>query len=96
MSIIKGVWFFYKKLIVPSTAFSVAIGMFAATISEASILQTIGISYFTISLPVLFYVYEIRNPNEYYFYYNLGLSKPMLWASTALLSLFICIILSII
>jgi len=31
--------------------------------------------------------YEVRNTNEYYFYYNLGLSKILLWISTILISL---------
>jgi hypothetical protein len=42
-----------------------------------------------------FAIYEIRNPNEYYFYYNLGLSKTVLWISTIAISFCIGLILMV-
>jgi ABC-type sugar transport system ATPase subunit len=36
---------------------------------------TVGIGYILITLVFQYFIYEIRNPNDYYFYYNMGLSK---------------------
>ncbi len=34
-----------------------------------------------------YFIYELRNENEYYFYFNMGLNKIMLYASTVILNL---------
>lgn len=52
----------------------------------------VGFSFVFLT-PVFHYLtYEIRNPNEYFFYYNLGLSKLILWTSTLVISLIIGLI----
>jgi hypothetical protein len=51
--------------------------------------------YLVMSLLFHYYIYEKRNSNEYYFYFNLGLSKYVLWGSTLILSFMLVIILTI-
>lgn len=49
-------------------------------------------SYFIFSLAFQFFIYEIKNSNEYYFYYNLGLNKNILWISNLILSLILAML----
>jgi hypothetical protein len=55
-----------------------------------------GISYMIVVPVFHYYIYEIRNSNEYYFYYNMGISKPLLWSSTLIFSSLIGLIISLI
>jgi len=82
---------FYRKLIVPSFMSSLAIALFGY-MSEFPFTETFGQSYIFISLLFHFFIYEIMNPNEYYFYYNIGISKVILYATTVLFSFIIGII----
>jgi len=93
MRIITGIWLFYKKLIVPSIVMAIFIGSTSLITSDSVSIHVIGFSYLIFALFFHFVVYEIRNPNEYYFYYNLGLSKLILWISTLILSFCIAFIL---
>jgi len=66
-------WVFYKKLSTPSLALAILIGLITGSL--ASVVYT-----FFFLLPFFhFFIYEIRYPKEYYFYYNLGLDKKTLW-----------------
>lgn len=49
-------------------------------------------TYFISSLVFQFFLYEIKNSNEYYFYFNLGLNKYILWISNLIFSLIITIL----
>jgi len=49
-------------------------------------LQGAGITYILFTPGFLYFIYDIRNPNEYYFYYNLGLSRLNLWVSALSIS----------
>jgi hypothetical protein len=55
-----------------------------------------GISYMIVVPMFQYYIYETRNPNEYYFYYNMGMSKPILWLATFVFSSLIGLIISLI
>lgn len=52
----------------------------------------VGFSFVFLTPVFQYLTYEIRNPNEYFFYYNLGLSKLVLWTSTLVISLIIGLI----
>ena len=43
-----------------------------------------------------YFIYEIGNPNEYYFYYNLGFSKFFLWSTTIISAVIVALIFRII
>ncbi len=59
-------------------------------------LISIGMTYLFISLLSHFFLYEIKDKNEYYFFYNSGLSKKNLWISTGLFALINLLLLIII
>lgn len=85
MRVLKGLWFFYKKLVVPALAVSILLALFSLAYLELA--SGIVISY-VLFTPCMHYVmYEIRSPHEYYFYHNLGLSKTALWANTLTVSI---------
>ncbi|MEJ2880918.1 hypothetical protein [Pedobacter sp. GR22-6] len=85
MRILRGIYFFYTKLIVPSLALSILIAYFRPAGVDWK--TGIGISLIFL-LPVFHYFsYELRSPQEYYFYHNLGLSRLILWLSTIIIGL---------
>ncbi len=46
------------------------------------VVKNAGFAYLFV-LPLFHYMtYEYRNPDEYYFYHNLGISKMFLWIAT--------------
>jgi len=92
MRILTGILIFYKKLVVPTLILSTLLGIMGSSISSEFSLRGIGLAYILLSPLFHYFIYEIRNPNEYYFYYNLGLSKYMLWGATLLLSTLIGLI----
>lgn len=49
-------------------------------------------SYLIFSLSFQYFMYELKNPNEYYFYYNLGLNKNILWSINFIFSLILSIL----
>lgn len=59
---------------------------------EVFSINAAAVAYILFSLLFQYFIYEVRNPNEYYFYYNLGLNKYILWGSTFMLSSIIAII----
>jgi hypothetical protein len=91
MRVIKGLWLFYQKLIIPSLAISLVLSLFAA--GFAPIYVAMGFGYAVLTPFIHLYTYEVNSPNEYYFYHNLGLSKITLWAHTLGISLLLCLIL---
>ncbi len=96
MRIIKAILIFYQKLILPTLVLSGLLGLIGFAIAGEFSLKTIGISYIFLGLLFHYFIYEIRNSNEYYFYYNLGLSRLSLWIITFVLSLVIGLIFIII
>jgi len=87
---------FYKKLIIPALSMSAAIAAIAFIYSGNFSFKWFGISYIIVVPVFQYYIYETRNPNEYYFYYNMGMSKPILWLATFVFSSLIGLIISLI
>ena len=94
MNIITVLWIFYKKLILPSLAVSILLAIIF--IGSVKITSGIGIAYIFITPFFHFLLYDLARPNEYYFYYNLGISKLVLWVSSIITSLIVSIILMLI
>ncbi|MNK04923.1 hypothetical protein D3C87_227960 [compost metagenome] len=87
MRILYGLCFFYQKLIIPSLVISIVLSFLMMKVIDLYV--GIGISFIFLT-PVFHYlIYEIRNPNEYYFYHNLGLNKLVLWTNTLIISLIV-------
>lgn len=104
MRIIISLLIFYKKLIIPTLLMSllsgflykyilILLGNSSETIPIFSSRAAAG-SYLIFSLSFQYFIYESKNPNEYYFYYNLGLNKYILWGSNFLFSIILTILIS--
>ena len=96
MSILKALIVFYQKLIIPTLLFSIMANLVGTLITGAFRMEVLGVSNVIISLLFQYFIYDLVNPNEYYFYFNIGLNKYILWASNLVSSLIICILLSLI
>jgi len=59
-------------------------------------IKSIGLAFLFIAPLMQYFVYEIKNKHEYYFYYNLGLSNAKLWVSTFIIGIINLILLSLI
>lgn len=82
-------WLFYKKLFVPSLILSILTGLLWSIDSGSDFLTSVGISYVFITPAFQYLTYELRNKNEYYFYFNQGFSKLLLWTLTCVISFLI-------
>ena len=87
MNVLKAIAIFYQKLIIPTLAFSIIINLFGVLVVGSFSFKTLGISYVLLGLLFQFFIYEIGYPEEYYFYFNLGLSKYALWFSNLFIGL---------
>lgn len=94
MNFLKAMAIFYQKLIIPTLAFSVIINLIGVLAFGSFSFKTLGISYVLLGLLFQFLIYEIAYPEEYYFYFNLGLNKNILWFSNLVIGLTIGIIIS--
>lgn len=93
MKIVIIIWMFYKKLIIPGFSTSIVIEALPYLSTGSLSFKWLGISYMILTPMFQYYIYEIRNPDEYYFYYNMGINKLILWMSTVILSFLIGLIL---
>jgi len=92
MARINALWLFYKRLILPSISLSFLSGLFFMTFAKRFSFTVVGIGYLLFACLFHYFIYEIRHSNEYYFYYNMGLSKLHLWINTIVTSWLVCII----
>ena len=93
MRIVKGVWLFYRKLILTAIITSIAFAFLVALLTGSNFsLSFVGIAYIFFTPLYHYFIYEVRNVNEYYFYHNIGLSRLSLWISTLAISIVIGLI----
>ena len=92
MRIFIPILFFYKKLILPSIAGATALSFCEYIMTGKFHGSFFAFSYILMTLAFQYVIYEKRNPNDYYFYFNLGLGKLVLWGTTLLLSMGIVLI----
>jgi hypothetical protein len=92
MNYIQGFLFFYRKLLLPSLLFSLAIAFVGFVFTGIFSFTTVSIGYFLLTPLFQYFIYELRNPNEYFFYNNLGLSRLRLWVMSLSLSFLVCVI----
>ncbi|MHA4896323.1 hypothetical protein ACXZ1K_16335 [Pedobacter sp. PWIIR3] len=84
MRLLNGFWLFYQKLVIPSLIVSTMLSVLVFGYTEA--FKGCGISFIFLTPAFHYFTYDLKNPNEYYFYYNLGLGKLLLWSGTVLFS----------
>ena len=74
---------FQQKLILATFCVAVAIGVAGyVMIWSTPIIQGTGFGYFLAGPMVHYYLYDLRNPNEYYYYFNAGIRKRVLYVTT--------------
>jgi len=88
--LLKNIILFQKKIFFISYIISIIIG-----ILFGGDLKSIGLSFLFVAPFTQYIFYEI-NKNQYYYYYNLGLNKAILWFSTFVIALINLLILIII
>jgi hypothetical protein len=93
MRLFLSVMLFYKKIAIPAFILSMLLGILAFAISGEVSFIPVAVSYILLAVLFHYFTYEVMNPRQYYFYYNLGLSKLHLWGANLLLSLLFGLIL---
>jgi hypothetical protein len=79
---------FHHKLILPTLCLAVAIGVAGYFMPFSTpIVEGIGFGYFVAGPLVHYFIYEVKNENEYYFYFNKGITKIILYGTTLILNL---------
>lgn len=74
---------FQLRLLLPTFCVALAIGVAGYfMVWSTPIIPGTGFGYFLAGPMVHYYLYELRHPNEYYFYFNAGLSKILLYSTT--------------
>lgn len=91
LRILKNILLFQKKIFFISYAISILIGILFGGQPKM-----IGLSFLLIAPFAQYSFYEIKNKNQYYYYYNLGISNVMLWTSTFVIGLINLLILMMI
>jgi hypothetical protein len=91
MRVLAGLCFFYQKLILPPLIISLLLS--GLLMPGPTFFKGTGMAFMLLLPVVHYYTYEIRKPQEYYFYYNLGLGKAILWIITVALAFLIGILL---
>jgi len=88
MRIALSILLFYKKLVIPTLSMSAMSGFLVFLNSNSFPLtwRWSWISFILFTPLFQYFIYEVRNPNEYYFYYNMGISKLALFISSLILS----------
>ncbi|HAA13841.1 MAG TPA: hypothetical protein DCE41_19980 [Cytophagales bacterium] len=100
-------WHFERRLILPAALISVIAGAISRLPVQLAGLEnaadstwisvpTVARSYLLLSLVFHGVTYELRKPQEYHFYHNLGLGRIHLWATTAVFSLIIGLLINLI
>ncbi len=85
----KAFYGFYIKILFPALTLSALVGFMGLSASQLNYFNYVGIAIIFIAPLMHYLTYELRNKNEYFFYFNQGLSKTHLWILTCLSSFFI-------
>jgi hypothetical protein len=78
---------FQQKLLLPTFGLALGIGIAGYFMAPSiPIIQGTGYGYIFAGPVMHYFIYELRYENEYYFYFNSGLSKIHLYTSTIILN----------
>ena len=88
MILTQAILIFHQRLIIPTLLGAIAVGILGITLG-LPVIKVIGTSYILCGPLFHYFHYELGNESEYYFYFNLGLSRTILWISTILFSLIV-------
>ncbi len=91
MRTLRNILLFQRDILLISYSISISIGLLVRFEP-----MLIGLNFMLIAPISHFFLYEIRNKNYYYYFYNLGLSKTILWCSTFIIGIINLLIISIV
>ncbi len=78
---------FHEKLLLPTLCVAAGIGVAGYfMVWSTPIIQGAGYGYMLAGPITHYYLYDLKSPNEYYFYFNTGLTKVHLYASSFILN----------
>jgi hypothetical protein len=89
---IKAIVLFQSKMLLPALFISAVFSAIGMLTVEEYELKSAGFMFMVVLCAYHFLVYEIVHPEEFYLYYNVGLSKTSLWISTVFTGLFVSLI----
>ena len=92
--LVSGILIFYRKLVAPTLIFSALVGLFGFPMSGRYSFLGLGVGYMLFAPFFHYFIYDIRNSNEYFFYHNMGLSRAALWVASVIISITIGITLA--
>ncbi len=84
---------YYKDTVKFNAPFSIIIGFLKMSIS---FLDAFSLSFLTGGFLLSIYFYNLRNKNEYYFYYNRGFTNLHLWAGCFIINTVLILLLYVI
>lgn len=87
---LKNIVLFQRRIVPLSILFSLPI-----TIMTGGISPGFGYSVLITSLCIHYWAYDVRRPQEYYYYYNFGLGRLQLWLSTLVIGMLISSLLAV-
>lgn len=91
LRILKNILLFQKKIFFLSYMLSFVFGVYLLY-GDA---KTVGFCFLVVAPIVQYFIYEIKDKNEYYYYFNVGLSRIQLWISTIVIGFINLLILSL-
>ncbi len=89
MQRLKNIALFQKKIFFTAIIFSIVLAIATGNLNMT------GIYYFFLSPLMHYFIYEIRDPHEYYYYFNIGFDKIQLWGSTLLVAVLIFLLVAL-
>jgi hypothetical protein len=96
MNRVRTLLFFHKRFIIPALVLTSLTGAYSWASSDSFSVQSFGLGYLVTPLLLQLIVFEYSYKGEYYFYFNLGISRKDLWISNFILSLLGAILISLI
>lgn len=81
---------FQQKLILPTLCIAAGIGIAGYfTVWSTPLIEGMGFGYMLAGPLAHYFIYDLWHKNEYYFYFNLGIKKSILYSLTIILNLLI-------
>lgn len=87
VTLLKILWLFQRNIFIASIAISIALGSIAMMLWDMNPIIVALRAYILVAPLFHYFTYEVKNRNDYYFYYNLGFSRIALWASTIIIGI---------
>lgn len=82
LKIIHAFYLFYIKFSIPAILIALIIALSYLILTGIFSPHLVGYTYFLLAAGFQFVLYDLNHPGQYYFYYNLGISKRGLWISS--------------